>query len=125
MSELDWTGDRPRDGDYLADYRRAVEQLRGETVAELGRQPMPPEALSAIALAVASLPLAALILPPVPVEPQVWQVGLALLVVWLAAFRIQSARYARFHEHWRRKVVRLAAVSAGPGAEDLRFLGAH
>ena len=48
-------------------------------MAELGRQPMPPEALSAIALAVTSVPLVALLLPPVPIEPQVWQVGLALI----------------------------------------------
>ena len=71
MTELDWTDDRPRDDDWLAGYRRAVEQLRGETVAELGRQPMPPEALSAIALAITSVPLVALLLPPVPIEPQV------------------------------------------------------
>ena len=75
MTELDPTDDVSRDDDWLADYRRAVEQLRGETVAELGRQPMPPEALSAIALAITSLPLVALMLPPIPVEPQVWQVG--------------------------------------------------
>jgi hypothetical protein len=121
MPETLPTDDVSREGGWLADYRRAVEQLRGETVAELGRQPMQPEAFSAIALAVASLPMVALMLPPVPVEPQVWQVGLALLVVWLATFRIQSVRYARFHEHWRRKVVAHAATVA-PGAEDLRFL---
>jgi hypothetical protein len=122
MSDPDWTDDRLRDGDWLAGYRCAVEQLRGETVAELGRQPMPPEALSAIALAVSLLPLVVLLLPPVPVEPKVWQVGLALLIVWLAAFRIQSVRYARFHECWRRKIVELAAAAAAPGPEDLRFL---
>jgi hypothetical protein len=122
MTELDRTDDRPRDHDWLADYRRAVERLRGETAAELGGQPMPPEALSAIALAVASVPLVALMLPPVPLQPQVWQVGLALAIVWLGAFRIQSVRYARFHDRWRRKVVGLAAASAAPGHEDLRFL---
>jgi hypothetical protein len=122
MTELDWTDDRWRDDDWLADYRRAVERLRGETAAELGGQPMPPEALSAIALAVASVPLLALLLPPVPVEPQVWQIGLAMAVVWLAAFRIQSVRYARFHDRWRRKVVGLSAAAVAPGHEDLRFL---
>ena len=122
MTELDWTDDRPRDDDWLAGYRRAVEQLRGETVAELGRQPMPPEALSAIALAITSVPLMALLLPPVPIEPQVWQVGLAMTIVWLASFRIQSVRYARFHDRWRRKVVGLAAAAAAPGPEDLVFL---
>jgi len=125
MSDLDPTDDGLREGGWLADYRCAVEQLRGETVAELGRQPMPPEALSAIAVAIASLPLVALMLPPVPIEPQVWEVGLALLAVWLAAFRIQSARYARFHEHWRQKVVALAAAATAPSAEDLRFLRNH
>ena len=121
MSQRDLPDEGPRDGGWLADYRRAVEQLRGETVAELGRQPMPPEALSAIALAVTALTIIALLLPPIPVEPQVWQVGIALVVVWLGAFRIQSVRYARFHEHWRRKVLAHAATVA-PGAEDLRFL---
>ena len=66
--------------------------------------------------------MVALMLPPIPVEPQVWQVGLALLVVWLATFRIQSVRYARFHEHWRRKVLAHAAAAIAPAAEDLRFL---
>jgi hypothetical protein len=122
MSHSDWSEEGVREGGWLADYRRAVEQLRGETVAELGRQPMPPEALSAIALGVAALPMVALMLPPIPIEPQVWQVGLALVAVWLATFRIQSVRYARFHEHWRRKVVAHTAVACAAGAEDLRFL---
>ena len=68
--------------------------------------------MSAIALASTSLPMVALMLPPVPVEPQVWQVGLALLVVWLAAFRIQSVRYARFHEALAAQGARAHAAAA-------------
>ena len=123
MSQRDLPDEGLRDGGWLADYRRAVEQLRGETVAELGRQPMPPEALSAIALAVTALTIIALLLPPIPVEPQVWQVGIALVVVWLATFRIQSVRYARFHEHWRRKVLAHTAAATVAGSEVPRFLG--
>jgi hypothetical protein len=122
MSHSNWSDEGFREGGWLADYRRAVEQLRGETVAELGRQPMPPEALSAIALAVAALPIIALMLPPIPLELKVWQVGLAMVAVWLATFRIQSIRYARFHERWRRKVVAHTAVVCAAGADDLGFL---
>ena len=100
-----------RAGGWLAEYRRSVEMLRWETVAEVGRQPMPPEALSAIALAVAAAAMLALLLPPIPVEPRFWQVCLALSVVWLGAFRIQSQRYARFHDCWRRKVVAHTAAA--------------
>jgi hypothetical protein len=121
MSDTDPIDDASREGGCLADYRRAVERLRCETVAELGREPMPPEALSAIALAVVSLPLVALMLPSIPVEPEVWQVGVALVAVWLGAFRIQSVRYARFERHWQRKVVAHAAAAAST-AEDLRIL---
>jgi hypothetical protein len=122
MSDLDPADDNLREGGWLADYRRAVEKLRGETVAEFGGQPMPPEALSAIAVALTSLPLVAMMLPTVPVEPTMWEVGLALLAVWLGAFRIQSVRYGRFQRHWRQKVAAFAAAASAPGAEDLRFL---
>ncbi|HVH01776.1 MAG TPA: hypothetical protein VM891_02275 [Amaricoccus sp.] len=122
MGHSDAFDEGSREGGWLADYRRAVEQLRGETVAELGAQPMPPEALSAIALAVAALPVVAMMLPSMPLEPQVWQVAVAMVAVWLAAFRIQSVRYARFHERWQRKVVALAAAATTAGADELRFL---
>jgi hypothetical protein len=89
---------------YLDDYRAAVERLRGETAAEVGGQPIAPETASMLAVLVASLPLVALLHPAVPLEPHGWLAGLALLVVWLAAFRVQSLRYARFHARWRRKV---------------------
>ena len=86
-------------------------------MAEFGRQPMPPEKLSVIALAMAALTIIALLLPPIPVEPQVWQVGIALVVVWLATFRIQSVRYARFHEHWQRKVLAHTAAATVAGSD--------
>jgi hypothetical protein len=119
MPETDPHDEVQEDG-WLADYRRTVERLRGETEAEFGSQPMPPEALSVIALAIVSLPLLALLLPPVPLEPTVWQVGFALLAVWLAAFRIQSVRYARFHELWQRKVVAHVAQSSAAADAGLR-----
>ena len=122
MSESPSNDDILQDGGCLADYRRAVETLRSETVAELGRQPMQPEALSAIALAVVSLPLVALMLPSVPVAPQVWHVAAALVGVWLATFRIQSARYARFHAHWQRKVLAHATQVAGSAPVDAPIL---
>lgn len=122
MPESNSSDDLARDGGCLADYRRAVETLRSETVAELGRQPMQPEALSAIALGAVSLPLVAMMLPAMPVEPQVWQVAAALVAVWLGTFRIQSARYARFHAHWERKVLALAAETARTAPEDARLL---
>ena len=92
------------DTNYLADYRTAVERLRGEAAAEVGGQPMLPEALSTIAVMLASLPLLATFLPAIPLEPNGWQQAGALFVVWLVAFRIQSQRYARFHARWRRKI---------------------
>ena len=105
---------------YLDDYRAAVERLRGETVAEVGGQPMAPETASMLAVLIAALPLIALLHPAVPLEPHGWQDGLALLFVWLAAFRIQSLRYARFHARWRRKVAahnaeEVRAVARGSG----------
>ena len=47
----------------------------------------------------------ALMLPSVPLEPTTWQVGLALALVWAAAFRFQLGRYTRFQERWDRKVL--------------------
>ena len=110
----------PPSPDSLADYRAAVERLRSETVAELGRQPMPPEKLSMIATAVASLPLVALLLPTSPVQPAVWHLVLGQALVWLAAFRIQSPRYHRFMTAWRRKV---AACEVTEPVRRLRFRG--
>ena len=106
------------DTNYLADYRAAVERLRGEAAAEVGGQPMLPEALSTIAVMLASLPLLATFLPAIPLEPNGWQQAGALFVVWLVAFRIQSQRYARFHDCWRRKVVAhtAAAIAVRPPA---------
>jgi hypothetical protein len=89
---------------YLDDYRAAVERLRGETVAEVGGQPMAPETASMLAVLIASLPLLALLHPAIPLQPHVWQHGSALLVVWVLAFRVQSLRYARFHARWHRKI---------------------
>ena len=123
MTELDLDRRAVRGtADGSPDYRRAVEQLRGETVAELGGQPMPPEALSAIALAV-DVGAADGAAAAADSGRAAGVAGRARDgVVWLAAFRIQSVRYPRFHEHWRRKVVGLAAAAAVPGPEDLRFL---
>ncbi|HRO11158.1 hypothetical protein [Amaricoccus sp.] len=106
---------------YLDDYRAAVERLRGETVAEVGGQPMPPEKASMLAVLAAALPLLAVALhPAVPVEPNGLQEGLALLAVWLVAFRVQSPRYARFHACWHRKIAahqaaEVRAVARGGG----------
>ena len=108
----------PRDDNYLADYRATVDRLREETAAELGGQPMPPETLSMIALAVASLPLMALLLPTIPVNIATWQVALVELVVWAAAFRFQCGRYDRFQALWNRKVLAHAATPV----DSLRFL---
>lgn len=96
--------DPHRDEGCLAEYRAVVARLHDETEAELGGQPMSPEKLSMIAVALASLPLVALLLPTVPLEPQVWQVAAAEIAVWLAAFRIQSLRYDRFDARLRRKI---------------------
>ena len=77
---------------------------------------MPPEKLSMIAVAVASLPLVALMLPTIPGQPQVWQVAAAELLVWLAAYRIQSARYERFHACWRLKIAAHRALDRPPAS---------
>jgi hypothetical protein len=111
----------PRD-DCLDDYRAAVERLLGETVDEFGRQPMPPEKLSMIAVAVASLPMIAIMLPTTPIQLQVWQVGLVQAAAWFFAFRIQSQRYNRFHAAWQRKVAAHRAVAVAVPV-DARLLG--
>lgn len=97
---------------YLDEYRAAVERLRGETVAEIGGQPMLPEKLSMFAVMVASLPLMAFLHPAIPVEPNGWHAAATLLVVWWAAFRIQNLRYARFHARWRHKIAAHHAAEA-------------
>ncbi len=106
--------------DGLADYRATVERLRGETAAEFGGQPMPPEKLSMIATAVASLPLVALLLPTSPVEPEVWHLAGAQALVWFAAFRIQSPRYRRFMDMWRGKVA-ACEFAMVPVQQGIRF----
>jgi hypothetical protein len=88
----------------LADYRDTVERLRDETVVELGRQPMPPETASMLAVLAAALPIVAALHPANPVTLEVWQVGAILAAVWLAVFRLQSGRYERFQAAWSHKV---------------------
>ena len=111
----------PRDYDALHDYRATVDRLREETAAELGGQPMPPEKLSMIAMALAALPLVASMLPTVPVELATWQVALVLALVWTASFRLQCGRYDRFEARWNRKVLAHARTVTRPPAE-FRFL---
>jgi hypothetical protein len=110
----------PRDYDALHDYRATVDRLREETAAELGGQPMPPEKLSMIAMALAALPLVASMLPTVPVELATWQVALVLALVWTASFRLQCGRYDRFQARWNRKVLAHAGTAAQP-APEIRF----
>lgn len=103
---------------WLADHRAAVERLRQETIAELGRQPSAPESVAMIAVLVAALPLVALLLvvllhPSVPIHLPVWQVGLVQAAVWSSVFWYQRRRYDRFHERLRRKI---AAHQAAEGA---------
>lgn len=107
---------------YLGSYRRAVERLRGETADELGAQPMPPEKLSMFAVAVASLPLIALMHPAISLEPLGWQVAVALAAVWMIAYRVQAPRYRRFQEHWHRKIAAHHAAEAVAPQQALRFL---
>ena len=108
------------DQSCLADYRETVERLRGETVEELGAQPMLPEKLSMIATAVACVPLVALMLPTVPVEPSGWHIGVIQFAVWLTAFQIQRLRYARFHEVWQQKVAAYAGDPQPAARRDRR-----
>ena len=108
---------------YLDDYRAAVERLRGETVAEVGGQPMPPEKASMLAVLAASLPLMALLHPAVPVNPHGWLEALALFAVWLVAFRVQRPRYARFHARWHRKVAAHQAAEVRAVARGGSLLG--
>ena len=112
----------PSEDGYLGYYRAAVERLRGETVAEVGTQPMPPEKLSMFAVALASLPLVALMHPAIPAQPVGWEIALSLSVVWLIAYRFQARRYDRFLAVWRRKVAAHHAAEVATLPADLRFL---
>ena len=114
--------EHPAADGYLQYYRAAVERLRGETEDELGAQPMPPEKLSMFAVAIASLPLVALMHPAIPLQPVGWEVGLALSVVWLIAYRFQARRYERFQAVWRRKVAAHHAAETAALPAGLRFL---
>lgn len=81
---------------YLDGYRVKVDQLQAETAAEFGWRSVPPETLSMIAVLATSIPLLALFLPVAPLPPAVWQVVVADLVVWIAAFRVQRPRYEAY-----------------------------
>jgi hypothetical protein len=121
--EHPWNDEQPR-YNWLAEYRLAVDRLRDETVDEFGAQPMPPEKLSMIAVALASLPLMAMLLPTVPFSPTIWQVTLVQAAVWLVAFGIQRRRYERFQAAWRGKVIVYRAAIASPQVAP-RFLARH
>ena len=105
----------------LADYRDAVERLRNETVDELGRQPMPPETASMLAVLAAALPIVAAIHPANPVTLGVWQVGVILAAVWAAVFRVQRSRYERFHAEWSRKVADHGSALVAVPVSDFRY----
>jgi hypothetical protein len=98
---------------WLQDYRAAVERLREETIAEIGPQPVAPEAASMIAVMVASLPMVAMLHPSIPLELQVWQVAVVQAAVWGGVFWLQRQRYERFQDRLRR---RIAAHQAAEGA---------
>lgn len=122
MADLDRD---PADGhpgpSALDDYRRTVARLREETEAEIGPQPMAPEMASMIAIAAASLPIVALMLPGIPLDLQVWHVGLILGAVWGSVFRCQRLSYDRFEACWRAKVVAYQAAEPAPmGSRLLR-----
>jgi hypothetical protein len=106
--------DPARDNNCLADYRDAVERLRGQTVDELGRQPMAPETASMLAVMAASLPIVAALHPANPLTLDVWQVGASLAAVWAGVFWQQRGRYNRFHAAWSRKVAEHGEVAAIP-----------
>lgn len=106
----------PGEDGYLGVYRQTVERLRGETAAEFGRQPMPPEKLSMYAVSAAALSLVALLHPAVPVQSSGWVVALALAAVWVVAYRIQTSRYERFQSRWRGKIAAHDAAEAAPGS---------
>lgn len=101
----------PRDSaavpSYLDEYRAEVERLRCEAA-----EPMAPAAASMLAVLAASLPLVALLHPGLPVDLQGWQQALALFVVWLVAFRIQTVRCSRFDARWSVKIAALQAAEA-------------
>ena len=103
----------------LADCRAAAERLRLETAAEVGAAPMPPEKLAMLATMLASLPLAGLMLAPVPIDVHGWQIGLGLLLVWAGVFRLQSLRYARFQTLWQQSFAAhvLAGIGEPPGRD--------
>jgi hypothetical protein len=100
------------DYNCLADYRNAVERLRGETIEELGRQPLPPETAAMLAVLGASAPIIAALHPSIPVQLYVWQVAAILVAVWSGVFWIQRRRYDRFQAAWSRKVDEHAADPA-------------
>jgi len=115
MADLDRDpGDGQPGPSALDDYRRTVAWLRDETEAEIGPQPMAPEMASMIAIAAASLPIVALMLPGIPLDLQVWHVGLILGAVWGSVFRCQRLNYDRFEACWRAKVVEYHAADAVP-----------
>ncbi len=122
MVSLDrYQSDAPPSDNCLADYRDAVERLRTETVDELGRQPMPPETVSMLAVLAASFPIVAALHPANPVALEVWQVGVILAAVWAGAFTLQRLRYDRFHAAWSRKVADHGNGPAAIPVSDFRY----
>ena len=109
------------DNSYLADYRETVARLRDETVDELGRQPMAPEAASMLAVLVASFPIIAALHPANPVDLAVWQVGVTLVAVWAGVFWLQRGRYNRFQDAWSRKVAEHDCAAAAVPVRDFRY----
>ena len=121
MVNLDEGVEPPADCNCLADYRDAVERLRDETIDEMGRQPLPPETVSMLAVMLASLPIIAALDPANPVSLGVWQVGAILASVWVGAFWVQRMRYERFHAAWSRKVADHGRFPAAIPVSDFRY----
>lgn len=63
-----------------------------------------------IAVLATSIPLLALFLPVAPLPPAVWQVVVADLVVWIAAFRVQRPRFEAYQAQLALRSARLAAL---------------
>jgi hypothetical protein len=121
MSGCDRTQDAfPREDPCLAAYREAVERLRHETIAELGRQPMPPEQAAMLAVVLTSLAMIVTLHPSAPFTLQVWQVALVEIAVWVGVFRLQCRRYERFQARWHGKLAAHRAAEAAAEALQRR-----
>jgi hypothetical protein len=108
----------PSKKDPVESYRRDVDKLRKETIAEIGPQPMDFNRF-AFAITIASF-FAILALQAIKIVPEldIGEFLIALFFIFIAAVIYQRIRYDRFYDVLNKKIEKMNEMEATHWADN-------